>query len=182
MALALGRSSVTSRMAPSRRVERHQTSAGSFAGTIRSAAGSISGSRPARHRPGQRLALRQTISGLMSSSLDLPAFGLHNRRCATMASIAASTSAFGPAAITVSRGYSFRPRKRRRDGAARRRQQQRGAVLEQLDQHAAAADRHHRTEHRIPGDADDQFGDCHRAPCARHRGLCRACRAHPLPA
>ena len=37
-------------------------------------------------------------------------------------------------------------------------------VLQEFHQHAAGADRHHRPEQRITGDADDQFGD----PAAHH--------------
>ena len=64
-----------------------------------------------------------------------------------------------PAAKAVEQRKQFQAAQRRFDVVAARRQQQRGAVLQQLDQHAAGAERHHRAEHRIAGDADDQLGD-----------------------
>ena len=102
----------------------------------------------------------QTISGLMSSSSIAPALReRESRRCRAIASIAASRSAFGRPRKPSSSGNSFRPRSAASMSSRRRRQQQRRAVLQELDQHAAGAERHDRPEQRIAGDADDQFGD-----------------------
>ena len=66
------------------------------------------------------------------------------------------------AAVAVEQREQLQPAQRRLDLVGRTRQQQGGAVLEQLDHHAAGTDGHHWAEQRIAGDADDQFGDAAR--------------------